>query len=226
MNNNNNYETYIVAYLDILGFKKHIDASLNCQATYDKIWDILHFFRNTEYEQRAEDSVKHYAISDNIFLLCKLDENAVDRVLKEASSISFQCIKYGFVTRGGIFMGDAYEDGNSIFGPAINQAVMLENEVAYYPRVIIDDRIRAMKSSNLNYAKQDNDGLYFIDFLNDPQCELEDLELIRQTIANRITSNIEAKYLSKNLWLATYFNQTIIGRSDVHPLSIANDNVT
>lgn len=90
--------------------------------------------------------------------------------------------------RGGITIGDLYHDGNIVYGPAMNEAYLLESQKAVYPRVIADvhiindfikEQVKLGKADHydvkdtLNLLKKDRDGKYFVDMLRQDR-ELSD----------------------------------------------------
>lgn len=63
-----------------------------------------------------------------------------------------QFLNEGFIFRGGVAYGDVYyeTDRNLLFGPAINAAYKLENDVANYPRIAIEKSVAEIVINHWN----------------------------------------------------------------------------
>ncbi|WP_299229491.1 hypothetical protein [uncultured Psychroserpens sp.] len=76
----------------------------------------------------------------------------------------------GILIRGGMTYGKIYfnEMTSQLFGPAMNRAYFIENNLAKYPRIVIDPEV--IKSTNINVDHKCNheDGLASINYFNFP----------------------------------------------------------
>jgi hypothetical protein len=59
------------------------------------------------------------------------------RILSTASKLAICLLRKGFLTRGAIALGNLYHVDNAIFGPALLEAVTMEEEEAFYPRILV-----------------------------------------------------------------------------------------
>lgn len=94
----------------------------------------------------------------------------------------------GYPTRGGISVGKLVHTKKHVFGPALSQVYQIENEFAQFPRIIRNaDIFEIAKSSPLrinssddemesvmNCLAQDEDGYYYIDYIEQAVHELND----------------------------------------------------
>ncbi len=186
----------IIAYIDILGIKKHVQDESN--ESKKKLLQLLKIFHdaNSSYEpnkvfekiQRGPISVEFVKtqleisnFSDHVIFSALLSENCkhtqnnqINAVIEKIQEMSLRVLQIGFLIRGAITIGDMYHLGNSIIGKGLNEAVFLEENIAIYPRVIVSDDILKILNKNqtngfLTYnfiLKKDFDGVTFIDFLH------------------------------------------------------------
>lgn len=57
------------------------------------------------------------------------------------AKICLDLLKIGFLTRGAIVLGKLYHQDNIIFGPALIDAVRIEETEAFFPRIIVADNV-------------------------------------------------------------------------------------
>ena len=170
-------ESYVVAYLDILGITERIKGSVETQT--DTL-NVLHNLYTFIYElSDSKTGIKKYAdikfkvFSDNIIIAKKLSENTVDDVLTLLSCVSnFLCVAVGdgvnWLVRGGITLGDFFIDDTIVWGPALVRAYELEDKVANYPRVLLDAPIINLlqsKKQGLEFICIDSDGMAFLNYM-------------------------------------------------------------
>lgn len=150
--------------------------------------------------------------------------------------VIYEFLKRGFVARGSLTYGDIYYevDRNICFGPAMNRAYELETHYAKYPRIIIDpeyveklleynnERYRCtdyLGANNGEIIKKDEDGLYYIHYLNTLElglCQMEDNEVIDKTLnlcnlersKERETEKLKDSIKDKYDWLEKYLRDS------------------
>lgn len=93
-------------------------------------------------------SVKYHIFSDNVIIFTPLDEDPcvnkmlIDEYVMEIAVLQRNLIgQYGIFVRGSITLGNLYYGGNYVYGSGLSEAYRLENNCAFYPRIIIDDNI-------------------------------------------------------------------------------------
>lgn len=141
-------------------------------------------------------------------------------LIKIAAQFHRVALEQGFLMRGAIVQGGLWHKGNSILGPALIEAVELEETIACYPRVIFQEPLISLLKENVPdlttlYIERDFDGVYFFnytkhfDFVGVGSQLRAPLLAIKQQISNKlehedIQKNI--KILTKWRWLANKFN--------------------
>jgi hypothetical protein len=138
----------------------------------------------------------------------------------------------GYFGRGAITFGEVHMGERLAFGPALVNAVRLEQKVAVYPRVVLDDAAVSVERLSLDYYAEkafapqnrstliDPDGAVFVDYLG-LYIDEEDDEGSRDHWLSRhrdaITSSLkehggDARVEAKLQWLASYHNAVTLER--------------
>lgn len=193
------YEERIVCFIDILGFKQHINQTINADGSdnFGQIRNLVESFEVMRFltgidkpEDRSEKEVTQFSDSLVISFPVK-SESGVFYALLEILWIQINFVLRGILCRGGIARGKLIHTSKLLFGPAIVDAYTLESQAALYPRVIlhksiIDAGIRAHakhhdpeheEQSIMTLLDKDSDGMYFIDYITKAQSEMNDPEL-------------------------------------------------
>ena len=190
------YQDRIVCFLDILGFKGHIDKTLaqNGEDNLNKINNIISAIENirhfTNIDILKEDESKRVTqFSDSVVIsFLANEESGVFYTLLEIMWIQINLVMHKMLCRGGMVRGKLIHTDKYIFGPAMVNAYILESKAALYPRVILDDAIiktgitahgrhhhaHHEKESIMSLLKRDTDGMYYIDYITKGQTELND----------------------------------------------------
>ena len=161
------YENRIVAFLDILGFKKIIHESESDHSKLEKIYTSLEFLKTwekpkewnldlIEIEENAQKKgIKAFDIkmnssctcfSDSIVVSIKVEgkeiNEAFSTLITNLSLIGVKLISEGILLRGGITIGNLiHHDNGIIMGQALIDAYELENKYSKYPRIILSDKL-------------------------------------------------------------------------------------
>lgn len=237
------YENRIVLYIDILGFKSAIEYSTVNNAFVQKIYATVHSIFNTKkhnengYYELKSMGVEISTFSDNMVISYPLKlDGAVWAMLFDTIVAIVDILSCGFLVRGAITIGKLYHDGDVVFGPALNEAVNLEQMNAVYPRVIMSDYTLSVVQKQLNYSGDDflclliptDNNYFYIDFLSAKLIfgsldqYKEWLLSVRELISNGIISHREdSKVLKKYYWFKEYFNKTVLNldfKSDIKPI--------
>lgn len=170
--------SYVVAYLDILGATNRIkdstgqNDSLNLiHNLYKHIMDLA----NPDTGIKKYEGIQFKIFSDNIIIAKELTSGAdVDSVLILLNCVSnFLCSSVGdsvgWLVRGGITIGDLYIDETIVWGSALVRAYELEDKIAVYPRVIIDNSIAEVLQKARDaqdYIRKDIDGLLYLNYMS------------------------------------------------------------
>ncbi len=163
------YDKYIVAFIDILGFKNLVKQSENNKRDFIKVHKVLSNFailKNKETWEKArilmeieEDTQKKglddFYIDNMVCCTCFSDSiiiaiNAQDKISQRCSAliamlakISTELLREGILIRGAITYGNLFVDDtlNIYCGTALNKAYNLESTVAKYPRILLSSEL-------------------------------------------------------------------------------------
>ncbi len=162
-----NYERRIVAFIDILGFKKLIKESEKDSAKLDLIYESLTFLKTMEKPKnwdlklikidenfngkildynKLKDNLSCTAFSDSILISVKVEENEINEVLSSiVANIAFIGTKLminGILLRGGITYDNMIHENDGItMGQGLIDAYELECNIAKNPRIILSDKL-------------------------------------------------------------------------------------
>jgi len=147
-------------------------------------------------------------------------------------------IRYGILLRGGISIDGLFINPDLVFGPALVRAHELAENLAIFPRIVIDNGVINLKRDGLlfnAYRKQGDDGAHFIDYLYGTYKNLlgDDWSggrfgLLHQHmvfVENRLRefSSKQERLKQKAVWLALYHNDVLsrlmIDPDSPHPSS-------
>jgi hypothetical protein len=171
---------YIVAYLDILGASSRMSQNIDSQLVpLNKLHNLYVFV--TELTEKSIGiklfkGIRFKIFSDNIIIAKKLSSDPSERIKGIFSllncvshfQISSVGVSVGWLVRGGITIGDFFIDNTMVWGPALLRAYELENNIAIYPRVVIDHDIISELNSNKeasDYLLLDFDGVTFLNYM-------------------------------------------------------------
>lgn len=199
---------YVIAYLDILGATEYMrnDSQQflkDLKSIYEKASMDINF---TKVVHKKNIFIKIF--SDNILIAVKTSRNDINRTNKIVTvanlvgNIYDNALEYGYLIRGCITEGEFFRDKLFVFGKALVEAVEIEEKIAIYPRIIVQNNLH---SEIPRFVIKDNDGKYYLhsfvingfrkhkEFRNKILIQLKkfyDKESIRQKI----------------MWLINYFN--------------------
>jgi hypothetical protein len=237
------YRGCLCTFIDVLGFRELVLASCKDEQAKSKVHTILkQFQRNYNHKgvpgdrSSKEAPLIVKAFSDSIVRIVPLngDQGSIDLTSEITHEVidlcgaQFDLLTLGILVRGGLAIGDLYWDANQIFGPALIRAYDLENNLAVYPRIVLDgvvsDHIRNEKCRFLSsdYVCQDFDGAWYVDYLGFYSAMLaphfvfqkddyhKPFEVFRSHIIQNL-SNSETYDGTrvKQMWLTKYFNRIV-----------------
>lgn len=164
------YQRYLVIFLDILGQKELLSQMTELPKTEDEknkfktLSDKTHgkivgirncFFKCFEAILNTlppinRPKIYYYGISDSIIIAVPLDSNQNDTAIIGCfSALAATCIAGLFelakktVIRGGLDISTAIRIGeNEIYGHAVASAHYIESQLADYPRFVVGDELR------------------------------------------------------------------------------------
>lgn len=183
----NNYENRIVLFLDILGFKKIIEDSMDKENEYASktsfLIQTLHEMIKVA-ELTSMDTTKNVTqFSDSIVISFKEDDSKeIPKLFHNLCRLISNLLAREILCRGAISYGKLYHKENLIFGPALVDAYETESQAALYPRIILDKSVLDImgfhyslknthnyrkirfESDIESYLKKDTDDKFYIDY--------------------------------------------------------------
>jgi hypothetical protein len=241
---------HVILYLDILGYQDLIGKCDNEDFYLQQVSALMSGLanyindRNKSIDGRVEDldlsRFQYRVFSDNIVffapvriyddpLKIRIDrDNLCNNLLYGLSEFLFTYNKSDIFFRGAITCGKFYHDNNSefglIFGSGLIRAHYLENDIAVYPRIVIDECFNT--DGLLVGLGKDFDGIGFLDFLtlgnklivhskkleNGSKEAIEHNELYVHNFSESLLCAIrtykeKAKIYQKYAYLANHFNR-------------------
>lgn len=194
------YENRLVLFLDVLGFKNLIDNSVQDNDVFDNIYQAVYEIHTYENKSGKISSREVTTFSDSIVISYPIHDSVLRRVFQEIRDLVLILLKYGFICRGGVGIGQLYHKDSVVFGPAMIKAYELESQHAKVPRVIIsnDD----INKYNLNRSelelKIDDDGFTYFDIYNFYYSESGQMMYISQFIKDKLEKIISANINNPN----------------------------
>lgn len=234
------YEKRAVLFLDILGFKVLVD-----QRQEHKIHKILSTSVAFSNGKPSFPDTNHTtAFSDSIVVSHRLDAAGIQNTINTAAMLAWAFLQQGILTRGGIACGEVHHTSDRLFGPAMNEAYLLESELAIFPRIIVSDEVKALVMHEKNdpayqvacdpeVLKQDNDGAWYVDLMTHLVLSPYNLKRDRQAVFD---SKVEAvrnalktpspppgnnlRAQRKQDWLSTYLEESIRNGPSKNPAPV------
>ena len=235
------YNNRILAYIDILGFSDIIRKTVNNnEEVIPETEKIYNFFTEAQAQLKKKYpdidkngcSLKTNQCSDSFIISYEITEKSgVFHLLAAVLFLCVNALQNGFLLRGAITIGKLCHEEKIIFGPALVEAVKMEEELAIYPRIVFDDRILDIaKKYPASYpgkseqsrvihklVKKDFDSLNFVNYFSAINFVIGDsagilvcfdyLKKIIVELKKNASNNMNLK--SKYLWLMEKYNKTL-----------------
>lgn len=243
------YTERIVAFIDILGFKKLVESSLCSSEVAERIHRALQLIYERKQDNESNDfmGLQKYGVevavfSDSVVISYPLDyEGGLFFVLLDVIHLQLELMHLGILIRGGIAIGPLYHSGQIVYGPAMNQAYLLESVYAVYPRIILDEQtvengilrtcapghtLQMEREYVVSCIRKDRDGFYYLDILRQDS-EISDygdeyyywLANVRSLIVRGLNDNVADKRVyAKYVWLKNYFNEVVSDKDAYYPV--------
>ena len=214
------YSKALVIFVDILGSKN--------RTSFDELYEINDTFHSVLLDNKTLDKDRTvykrtiHTFSDCAYIIYDFKANVPEEkkdlgklfevALCNCEPLFIKFLDRGFIFRGGIAYGDVYYEGERslLFGSAINAAYKLENEIAQYPRIVVENfvaetilvhwnkTVEEMDNPQIDYEKtiyygignpkrqqgcvirQDYDSIYMMHYLNSIETKQSNLSFINK----------------------------------------------
>lgn len=260
--NNTSVKDSFICYFDLLGYKEYIAS--NNENQYLKLIDsivckilsgiadikkelvsvganIFGVESYQKFENMAHGLVEYRIFSDNVVLAFEstkieyIDVKLLQILIKYIAELQAQLLlEYGTAIRGSIVRGNIYFDDNYVFGKGLVKAYTYENDVAIFPRIVIDKECdKLLKSESklkcklVEYISSDDmwinattdlydfiikdfDGFSFVNYLFSDKVgkksSTNKLELHKIKVLENVRTSESLKIYQKYSWAITYHN--------------------
>lgn len=185
------FEKRIVAFLDILGFKKLVTQQPDL---HSKLLNIIHFLKDNNSDFKVNKiletngtklsiSPSIMSISDSIVLTAPLNHSDYPNFKNVTflgpllmsfseviTNIYRTLLPMGIALRGAISIGDIYynHDKSIIMGAPLIEAIEAEHTIAIYPRTILTESALSICKDQKEFFetifRRDIDGIFHVDF--------------------------------------------------------------
>lgn len=211
-------DEYIVAYIDLLGMTNRIKTEEK-QLVMNKLYNLYVFSVKLTKETGIKENqdIQFKIFSDNIIIAKKLS-TSIEQRKRDIRSL-LMCAGHfqelttsdgvGWLLRGGISIGQLFIDEVMVWGEALLKAYYLEDKVANYPRIVIDQNVvtETINDKQLaEYLRRDFDNLYFLNFLNDCHFCGEMLMNGFKMMQEELGNSIDEKTYQKISWHMNFVN--------------------
>jgi hypothetical protein len=232
------YVDRIICFIDILGFSKHVENTINRDNSENASAIISIANALKSMEEYSFLSLGPYPRSREITqfsdsIVISFDYTEPDSILFTLMDIQLLVIEMayrGFLCRGGIVLGRIIHNKNMVFGPGMIDAYTLESRAANYPRIILDKNILHLgnlivKENPLYDIVQqdptspvglDSDGMYYINYFAPELFELNKSEYSFSDFMNKLKEMIKVGLDSKKQdiyvkysWLRKKYNKFV-----------------
>ena len=203
-----NYKTsrHCVAYLDILGGKNKI-----CADKDNTFLNILNMVFQDAIEETnflfRKETIFTKIFSDNILLAIEIEDNAnqeekISSFLNLIANVVLEALRYEFLMRGAITIGDFFHTDILVYGKALVEAVEIEEKIAIFPRIIAQKRVQQLAPQNFT---ESSDGLHTFNYLI-YAVEPGDPCTIKINLLKMLEECPNKKVEQKIRWAISYFN--------------------
>lgn len=226
------YEDRLILFIDFLGFKDHVDHTVDNPSFLDRLVGALEALREVGMEQEVFQSQQMTHFSDSVALSFRIDErSAVFWMLTQIRLAIFNLAGEGFLVRGAVTAGSLYHTSEILVGPAMVRAYQLESQIAKFPRVLVDPaviEIARVHRSDIHHADDEEqyvrsglatagDGWLWIDYISyeayaSAGAELDSYPFYLQRIGQMIATGLSHSSVSvvrKHVWLHPLYIEQI-----------------
>jgi hypothetical protein len=207
----------MVAFLDVLG-TSHLMQTVqadNAARIYGQINGMAETFQDgfNALNKVYQESMS-MIISDSFVIAVPYDPDALKALVSFLADFQYKCLtSFSQLLRGAISVGEIVGDtpSNMIIGPAFIEAHVIEEQIAIFPRIVVDREI--INDNNLYSTMlpivSDKDGFQYIDFVESREMDMA--VRITQSEYNKAIEDRKQKHIQKWNWLLTFLDQKAKG---------------
>lgn len=206
------YQKRVVLFLDILGFRKIIEQTIDPKTdediadSIDSLYQTLLSLTESVGSPGKNSSKVVTQFSDSIVVsFQEEEEKGVLTLILDIQSLIVKLIQRQIICRGAISYGKLIHTKEILFGPALVDAYETESKAAMYPRVILDKSVsdiakkyRTLRGELINpnipdefrehlgtdNLTKDTDEKYFIDYFISAVSNMDSLDTVKTHIEN------------------------------------------
>lgn len=202
---------HYVAYLDMLGTKDIVnnDSNDNYLNDLNAIYKSAINLVNCKFKDEGKNNFNIRIFSDNILIFTPLDnflfdKSKLEHLINLVGYIQVNALKHGYLLRGGITRGAFYQNEAFVHGKALVDVVVLEEENAIYPRIIIDRE--EIFDTRKTFLYNDIDDFYYINYYYFSSIDnFDNFKYILLDLLKKYRKVDKVK--QKIMWAITYHNK-------------------
>jgi len=202
---------HYVAFLDILGFKAMVENEVRSGNGFflEKLYNC-HQKAKAIFELDPDLSTTQF--SDSIVISRPFSKDHFDLFIERIRTYQRYLLEEGLLCRGGVAVNQHFNDNSFTFSAGLIDAYKVESISAKYPRVVISPDVIDLIFPDGKISKKlirEDDGLYFIDYLNGDHKEEPKLKEMIKNIFEETSKAPNSSIREKGIWLASYCDSAL-----------------
>lgn len=152
------YKKSIMGIVDILGFKNFVQKEKE-----NSVKTVIEAIRDSIMINKIAISniVKYAILSDTIIVYSEnVDSDNVFYVIHALGNLQLELLRHRFLCRGALVTAENYINNDIIVSEALIKAHLIEEKIAIYPRIIIDEEVIKIIKPQIDSGKIMNDKKY------------------------------------------------------------------
>lgn len=152
------YKKSIMGIVDILGFKNFVQKEKE-----NSVKTVIEAIRDSIMLNKwaISTTVKYTILSDTIIVYSEnVDSDNVFYVIHALGNLQLELLRHRFLCRGALVTAENYINNDIIVSEALIKAHLIEEKIAIYPRIIIDEEVIKIIKPQIDSGKIMNDKKY------------------------------------------------------------------
>lgn len=152
------YKKSIMGIVDILGFKNFVQKEKE-----NSVKTVIEAIRDSIMlnKMAISTTVKYAILSDTIIVYSEnVDSDNVFYVIHALGNLQLELLRHRFLCRGALVTAENYINNDIIVSEALIKAHLIEEKIAIYPRIIIDEEVIKIIKPQIDSGKIMNDKKY------------------------------------------------------------------